>query len=111
MSKEEGIGMPEVKYIGSCGTCPNCGSKSVRFKVPLESYIETKDLKLNKVVLDFSNPNYWLRTTVTTCAECGYQFHLRDHNENFFKGLEETRKKEGTEPNTWYYDFEDYKTE
>ena len=105
------IGMPEVRFIGSCGTCPNCGSKSVRFKVPLESYIETEDLKLAKVVLDFTNPNYWLNTTVTTCAKCGYQFHLRDSNPNFFQGLEETKKKDGANPAKWSYKFEDYTEE
>lgn len=112
MSKEtSGIGMPEVKFIGSCGKCPNCGSTSVRFKLPLESYIETEDLKLAKVVLDFSSPQYWLNTTVTTCAKCGYQFHLREHNPDFYQGLEETRRKQGEKPNKWYYEFESYKTE
>ena len=106
-----GIGMPEVKYVGSCGKCPNCGSTDVRFKLPLESYIETKNGKLAKVVVDFSSPQYWLKTTVTTCAACGFQFHLRDGNENFYQGLEETRKKEGTQPVKWSYDFNDYKTE
>jgi hypothetical protein len=108
---EEGMGMPEVKFIGSCGKCPNCGSTSVRFKLPLESYIETKDLKLNKVVLDFSSPQYWLQTTVTTCAKCGYQFHLRDNNDNFYKELQETRETEGTTPVKWSYDFDSYKTD
>ena len=108
---KEGIGMPEVKYIASCGKCPNCGSTSVRFRLPLECYMETKDGKLNKVVLDFTNPSYWLKTTTTHCAECGYEFHLREHNENFYQGLEETRQKEGMSPNKWYYEFESYKTE
>ena len=108
-----GIGMPEVKFIASCGKCPNCQSTDVQFKVPLESYLETKDGKLDKVVLDFSSPQYWLKTTVTTCAKCGYQFHLRDNpeNENFYQGIEETRQKEGTQPVKWSYDFESYKTE
>ncbi len=66
---EEGIGMPEVRYIGSCGKCPNCGSTSVRFRLPLESYLETKEGKLAKVVLDFRQPTYWLNTTTTKCAE------------------------------------------
>ena len=111
MSEEEGIGMPEVKYIGSCGKCPNCGSTSVRFRIPLESYIETKDSKLYKVVLDFRNPTYWLKTTTTKCAKCGYEFHLRDHNDDFYKSLQETREKSGAKPNSWYYMFDDYKTE
>jgi hypothetical protein len=113
MSKEkkEGIGLPEVKYIASVGKCPNCGSTSVRFRLPLESYIETKDLKLNKVVLDFSNPQYWLKTTTTHCAVCGYEFHLRDHVDDFYKGLQEVREQEGDMPNKWYYQFEEYKTE
>jgi hypothetical protein len=63
------------------------------------------------VVLDFRTPTYWLNTTTTKCAECGYEFHLRDHNENFYKELQETREKQGTRPNIWYYMFEDYKTE
>lgn len=109
--EDMGIGMPEVRYIGSCGKCPNCGSIDVRFKLPLESYIETKDGKLNKVILDFKEPNYWLNTTVTTCAKCGFQFHLREDNENFYQGLEETRQKEGTQPVKWSYDFESYKKE
>jgi len=109
--ENEGIGMPEVRYIGSLGKCPNCGKSSVRFKLPLESYIETKDGKLNKVVLDFSSPQYWLKTTTTTCAYCGYEFHLRDNNDNFYKGLEEARQNEGTKPVKWYYEFESYKTE
>jgi len=109
--EESGIGMPEVKYIGSCGKCPNCGSTSVRFSLPLESYLETKDGKLNKVVLNFSSPQYWLKTTTTKCANCGYEFHLRDHNDNFYNGLEEARKTQGTKPVKWYYNFDDYKTE
>ena len=106
-----GVGMPEVKFIASCGKCPNCGSTDVQFKLPLESFLETKDGKLNKVVLDFRSPQYWLKTTVTTCAKCGYQFHLRDNNENFYQGIEDTRQKEGTQPVIWYYDFESYKTD
>ncbi|MHA1149510.1 MAG: hypothetical protein ACTSR8_14845 [Promethearchaeota archaeon] len=112
MSEEKpSIGMPEVRFIGSCGKCPNCGSTSVRFKLPLESYIETENLKLNRVVLDFTNPNYWLNTTVTTCAECGFQFHLRDSNPNFYQGLEETKQKEGATPVKWSYKFDDYTEE
>jgi hypothetical protein len=110
-NNDVGIGMPEVKYIASCGKCPNCGSTSVRFKVPLESYLETKDGILNRVVLDFSSPQYWLKTTTTKCAYCGYEFHLRNHNEDFYKGLQETRQKEGTQPVKWFYDFDSYKTE
>lgn len=113
MSDDEkaGIGMPEVKFIASLGKCPNCGSESVRFRIPLESYLETEGKELKKVVLDFSNPKYWLKTTTTHCVECGYEFHLRDNNEDFYKGLQETREREGTSPNKWYYDFESYKTE
>lgn len=114
MSKNEeeaGIGMPEVKYIASCGKCPNCGSTSVRFRLPLECYLETKDLKLAKVVLDFRNPQYWLKETVTRCANCGFEFHLRDHNENFYQGLQETREKEGTQPTVWWYEFDNYRTD
>lgn len=114
MSEEkdkEGIGLPEVRYIASCGKCPNCGSTSVRFKLPLECYLESKDLKLDKVVLDFTNPQYWLKTTTTQCAECGYEFHLRDTKDDFYKGLQETRKKEGQMPNKWYYNFKEYKVE
>ncbi len=108
---EIGIGMPEVKFIASCGKCPNCESTDVRFRVPLECYMETKDGKLDKVVLDFSSPQYWLKTTVTTCAKCGFQFHLRDTNDTFYQGIEETRQKEGTQPVIWSYDFESYKTD
>ncbi len=107
--EDNGIGMPEVRYIASCGKCPNCGSNSVRFRLPLECYLETKDGKLDKVVLDFSSPQYFLKETVTTCAKCGYQFHLRNHNENFYQGLEETRQKEGKGPIKWYYEFDSYK--
>ncbi len=111
MSKEEGIGMPEVEYIATCGKCPNCGSESVHFKIPLESYIETKGLRLSKVVLDFTKPNYWLNTTTTECVECGYQWHLRDSNPNFYKGLEETRQKQETRPVKWSYKFDTYTEE
>lgn len=107
-SDNEGIGLPEIRYIASCGKCPNCGSTSVRFKLPLESYIETDDLELDKVVLDFTNPRYWLKTTTTKCSECGYEFHLRDHVDDFYKGLQETREKEGQMPNKWSYDFDNY---
>ena len=109
--KKEGIGLPEVKYIASVGKCPNCGSESVRFKLPLECYLETKDRKLNKVVLDFSNPQYWLKTTTTQCADCGYEFHLREVTDDFYQGLQEVREREGEIPNKWYYQFNDYKTE
>ena len=110
-NNDVGIGMPEVKYIAACGKCPNCGSTSVRFKLPLESYMETKDGKLDKVVLDFTSPQYWLKTTTTKCSYCGYEFHLRNHNEQFYNGLQETRQKEGNQPVKWYYDFDSYKTE
>ena len=71
-NKNPGIDMRQVKYIASIGHCPKCGSDSVKFRLPFESYLETKDKELIKVVLDFSSPQYWLKTTVTTCAKCGY---------------------------------------
>jgi 5-methylcytosine-specific restriction endonuclease McrA len=106
-----GIGMRQVRYIASTGKCPHCGSKDVSFKLPLECYIETKSLKPNKVVLDFTNPQYWLKETTTKCAYCGYEFHLRDHNETFYKGLEESKKDKGDNPSKWYYNFDSYKTD
>ena len=110
MSEENsGIGMRQVKYIASCGTCPNCNSTSVKFKLPLECHLETKDKKLSKVVLDFRTPQYWLNTTVTTCADCGFQFHLREHNESFYQDLEKSKQDDGDNPNMWYYDFDTYK--
>jgi len=110
MSEEKiGVGMRQVKYIASCGKCPNCGSTSVKFKLPLECFMETKDGKLDKVVLAFRHPPYWLKTTVTTCARCSYQFHLRDHNEKFYQGLETSKQDEGDNLNVWYYNFDEYK--
>ncbi len=106
-----GINMNQVKYIGKVGECPNCGSTSVRFRLPLECYLETENKKLNKVVLDFSRPQYWLKTTVTTCAKCGYQFHLRNHNNEFYMGLEESKNDKGDDYVKWSYKFDDYQSE
>ena len=109
--KKIGIDMRQVKYIASVGHCPKCGSDSVKFRLPFESYLETKDNKLNKIVLDFSNPQYWLRKTVTTCIKCGYKFHLRDHNSEFYQGLEASKNDEGDSSIKWSYDFESYNQE
>lgn len=62
-------------------------------------------------MLDFTNPRYWLKTTTTKCVECGYEFHLRDHVEDFYKGLQETREEKGQMPNKWSYNFDDYTEE
>ena len=110
-NKKIGIDMRQVKYIASAGHCPKCGSNSVKFRLPFESYLETRDNKLNKVVLDFSNPQNWLRKTVTTCAKCGHKFHLRDDNDKFYQGLEASKNDEGDSPTKWSYDFESYKQE
>jgi ssDNA-binding Zn-finger/Zn-ribbon topoisomerase 1 len=109
--KKIGIDMRQVKYIASIGHCPKCGSNSVKFRLPFESYLATKDNNLDKVVLDFSNPQYWLRKTVTTCLECGHKFHLRDHNNEFYQGLEASKNDEGDSSVKWSYDFESYKQE
>ena len=109
--KKIGIDMRQVKYIASIGHCPKCGSDSVKFRLPFESYLETKDNKPNKVVLNFSNPQYWLRKTVTTCVKCGHKFHLRDDNDKFYQGLEASKNDEGDSPTKWSYDFESYKQE
>ncbi|MHA1682162.1 MAG: hypothetical protein ACTSUE_14590 [Promethearchaeota archaeon] len=104
-----GIGINQVRYIGSCGKCPACGSKDVKFSLPFEAHLETKDGVLDRVVLDFSNPQYWLKVTMTRCAVCGFEFHLRDQKEDFYQGLEESYKKDGENPNKWYYEFDTYK--
>ncbi|MFX0103245.1 MAG: hypothetical protein ACFFCS_27010 [Candidatus Hodarchaeota archaeon] len=109
-NQQEGIGLNQVKYIGTCGRCPACGSKDVQFKLPFEARLETKDGILNRVVLDFTNPQYWLKTTMTKCSHCGFEFHLRDQNDNFYKGLQDSYADEGPNPNIWYYDFDTYKT-
>ena len=110
-NKKTGIDMRQVKYIASVGHCPNCGSDSVKFRLPLECYLETKDKELNKVVLDFSSPQYWLKTTKSTCVDCGQEFHLRDHNVEFYQGLEASKNDEGDSSIKWSYDFESYKQE
>ncbi|MHA1819862.1 MAG: hypothetical protein ACTSU2_02570 [Promethearchaeota archaeon] len=105
-----GITMNEVKYIASVGKCPVCGSRNVQFSLPFECRLETEDGKLKRVVLDFSNPQYWLKVTMTKCSYCGVEFHLRDSNDKFYEGLEETAKKSQGSPKVWYYDFDDFKT-
>ena len=67
--------------------------------------------KLSKVVLDFSSPQYWLNETVTVCAVCKFEFHLRDNNDDFYTGLEASKKAEGDNPTKWSYDFDSYKPE
>jgi hypothetical protein len=109
--KKPGIDMRQVKYIASVGHCPKCGSDSVKFRLPFESYLETKDKELIKVVLDFSSPQNWLRKTVTTCVECGHKFHLRDDNNDFYQGLEKSKNEEGNSSIKWSYDFNSYKQE
>ncbi len=109
--KDFSIGMKQVKYIGSCGHCPTCGSKDVKFSLPFEAHLRTKNGKLDSVVLDFTNPQYWLKKTMTKCALCGFEFHLRDVKDDFYTGLEASNKDEGVNHVKWHYDFDTYKTE
>ncbi|MBD3353049.1 MAG: hypothetical protein GF364_16330 [Candidatus Lokiarchaeota archaeon] len=109
--KKYGIGMKQVKYIGSCGRCPACGSRDVKFSLPFEAHLRTVDGKLSKVVLDFRNPQYWLNTTMTKCANCSFEFHLRDVVDDFYKGLEASKQDSGENPAVWSYEFDNFKVE
>ena len=40
-NKKSGIDMRQLKYIASVGHCPKCGSDSVKFRIPFESYLES----------------------------------------------------------------------
>ncbi len=109
--KDYSIGLKQVKYIGSCGRCPACGSKDVKFSLPFEAHLRTKDGKLDRVVLDFTNPAYFLKKTMTRCASCNFEFHLRDVKEDFYIGLEASNQDEGENHSKWYYEFDSFKTE
>lgn len=102
------ISLKEVEFIASVGKCPKCGSTNVKFDLPLECHLETKDGKLNRVVLDFTNPNYWLKQTVTHCLDCGVAFHLRDVDPNFYQGLKDVQDREEDSPAKWAYEFYDF---
>lgn len=109
--KKYGIGMKQVKFIGSIGRCPACGSKDVKFSLPFEAHLRTENGKLAKVVLDFGNPQYWLNTTMTKCANCSFEFHLRDVYDDFYKGLEASKNDPGDNPVVWSYDFDKFTVE
>ncbi|GAB4330856.1 MAG: hypothetical protein Kow0069_38480 [Promethearchaeota archaeon] len=108
--KNMSISLKEVEYIASVAKCPKCGSRDVRFDVPQDSRIETSDGKLKRVVLDFSHPNYWLKTTVTHCLRCGIAFHIRDTMEKgeFYRGLLEVQQRRTEAPVAWAYDFYEF---
>lgn len=106
------ISLKEVEFIASAAQCPKCGSKNVRFDLPRQSHIETKDGKLSKVVLDFTKPNWWLKESVTHCLDCGVAFHIRDNMDTgaFYKGLLDVQQSHADEeaPVKWAYKFYDF---
>ena len=103
------IKIDQIRYIAQSAKCPKCGSKDVKFALPKECHIRTKDGKLDKLVLDFKNPSYWLKQTKTYCAKCGIHFHIRKHDENFYQGLEESFNHKNEDIDVWYYEFDSYK--
>lgn len=109
--KKISISIDQIRYISSVGKCPKCGSQDVEFSLPYECHIRTINGKISKVVLDFTNPSYWLTTTKTKCAKCAFEFHLSEHNEEFYSGLEESFKIKKEEIDKFFYDFDSYKKE
>ncbi|MHA1729652.1 MAG: hypothetical protein ACTSWY_13125 [Promethearchaeota archaeon] len=109
-NKKISISIDQIRFIASTAKCPKCGSKDVQFNLPFECHLKTKNGKLDKVVLDFTNPAYWLKTTMTKCSGCGFEFHLREHNEEFYNDLEKSFKKKKEDINKFYYDFDSYNT-
>ena len=103
------FGIKQIKYIGAVAKCPMCSSTDIQFKLPFEARIETVKGEVKKLVLDFSNPTYWLKTTMSKCSSCNYEFHLRDHYDNFDEGLDKASDDEGDNISKWYYDFDSFK--
>lgn len=111
MKSQNEITIDQIKYIASVAKCPKCGSKDVKFDIPFESRLETKDGKLNSVVMDFSNPSYFLTNTHTTCLKCSFKFHLHEHDDQFYQGLEKSFKDKKEDVSVFYYEFDSYKTD
>ena len=105
------FGIKQIRFIGKIAKCPMCSSIDIQFKLPFEARLESIKGEVAKIVLDFSNPKYWLKTTMSKCSNCNYEFHLRDHYEKFDEELEKASETEGENLSKWYYDFNSLKTQ